>query len=280
MLESRGRDQAEGLRRILGGQQPRRLAVLSAVTSAQKNAILLNLAAALVNAGSEVQLLDTSQSPTGISVHAKPPLQTCLWRVAQRRQGHELAVREHARGVRLAKLSEQPLQDIRDATDLDALSQLLRMLRPASNFWLIDVQLEQDNPFVLPEIAQSELIVLVSSLPNSIKLAYAQIKALQAQLGQRPCHLLVVGSTGEQAELIQQNMAMVASRYLALTLSPLGSIPADEQLAQAELTGCALVDTNPVAEASAAFRKVAAQLIGRTPNTPDALGSPAAALRA
>ena len=254
---------------MLGGQpQPRRLAVLSAVTPEQKNAVLLNLAAALVNAGSAVQLLDASQNGSGIATHASPALSVCLWSVAQQDRGHEQAVREHAQGVRLARLSRLPLHGKPDA-ELEKLSLLLRMLRPESNFWLTDIDLAQDDPFVLPEIAQSELIVLTSAAPASIKQAYGQIKMLQARLGQRPVYLLVVGASAQQADLIQQNMGLASSRYLAITLTSLGHVPADEQLAQAESVGRAILDSNPVAEASVAFRKMAAQLISNVQGRPD-----------
>jgi len=261
MLDNRGLDQAEGLRRILGAQQPRRLAVLSAVGAAQKNAVLLNLAAALVNAGSEVQLLDASQTSTGIASHAFPVLSNCLLSASQRAQGNEQAVREQAPGIRLAQLSRLPLKDNLQAEELGLLSQLLRTLKPDSNYWLIDVELEQDDPFVLPEIAQSELLVLTSTAPSSIKRAYSQLKAMQTRLDRRPCYLLVVSATTQQAELVQQNMAQAASRYLEIALTSLGSIPADEQLLQAESMGRALVSSQPKAEASVAFRRMATQLM-------------------
>lgn len=261
MLDNRGLDQAEGLRRILGAQQPRRLAVLSAVGAAQKNAVLLNLAAALVNAGSEVQLLDASQTSTGIASHAFPVLSSCLLSASQRAQGNEQAVREQAPGIRLAQLSRLPLKDNLQAEELGLLSQLLRTLKPDSNYWLIDVELEQDDPFVLPEIAQSELLVLTSTAPSSIKRAYSQLKAMQTRLDRRPCYLLVVSATTQQAELVQQNMAQAASRYLEIALTSLGSIPADEQLLQAESMGRALVSSQPKAEASVAFRRMATQLM-------------------
>ena len=139
--------------------------------------------------------------------------------------------------------------------------ELLRTLKPDSNYWLIDVELEQDDPFVLPEIAQSELLVLTSTAPSSIKRAYSQLKAMQTRLDRRPCYLLVVSATTQQAELVQQNMAQAASRYLEIALTSLGSIPADEQLLQAESMGRALVSSQPKAEASVAFRRMATQLM-------------------
>lgn len=279
MLDNRGLDQAEGLRRILGAQQPRRLGVLSAVSPAHKNAVLLNLAAALVNAGSTVQLLDASQTSTGIATHAFPVLGSCLLSVAQQDLNHELALREQAPGVRLAQLSRLPLKDALQADEIDMLSLLLRTLKPDSNYWLIDIELEQDDPFVLPEIAQSELIVLTSTAASSIKRAYSQIKALQARLGKRPCHLLVVGATTQQAELVQQNMAQAASRYLEIALTSLGSIPADEQLLQAESMGRALVSSQPQAEASVAFRRIATQLMSSIQGMPDFSSAGMAAAR-
>ena len=60
-------DQAAGLRRILGARKSRYVSVLTALEPAQKNLVLLNLAAALVRAGNEVQLLDASLNADGIA---------------------------------------------------------------------------------------------------------------------------------------------------------------------------------------------------------------------
>jgi flagellar biosynthesis protein FlhG len=262
MSRSASRDQAEGLRRILASQAPRRFSFLSAITPAQKNAVLLNLAAALVRAGSEVQLLDASQSAQGIASRATPALQTSLWDAAQQGGATELAIREHDQGIRLARLSSQPLKQLSAQTaELENLSRLMNELSPAANVWLVDTDLDADNPFVLPELAQGDIIVLASNTPTSIKQAYTLIKAFHGQFGRRPFSLLVFGASNAQARMIGQNIALAANRYLAVKLTALGSIPADEHLSRAVQLGRAIVDAFPMAQASIAFREIAAQLL-------------------
>lgn len=262
MSLSASRDQAEGLRRILSDQTPRRFSFLSAISPAQKNAVLLNLAAALVRAGSEVQLLDASQSERGIASRATPALQSSLWELAQQGGAPERAIREHDQGIRLARLSSQPLKQLSSQPiHLANLTRLLVELAPAANIWLVDTDLNLDNPFLLPELARGEIIVLASNTPTSIKQAYTLIKAFHAEFGRRPFSLLVVGASAAQARMIGQNIALAANRYLAIKLTTLGNIPADAHLARAVQIGRAIVDAFPTAQASTAFREIAAQLL-------------------
>lgn len=255
-------DQAAGLRRILGSRGSRYVSLLSAVSPSQKNTVLLNLAAALVRTGSEVQLLDASLSADGIGSHSTLPPTPTLWQLACQQGDGQHAVQEHGPGIRIARLAGRPLKELlRGQDDVARLSLQLRELTPASNFWLVDTDLGSDNPFVLPELSQGEMVVLTSCTPDSIKLAYAQIKAVHAQLGRRPFQVLVIGATPPQADKIQQNIALAASRYLAVPVRPLGSIPNDEHLAQSLQLGRPVIEAFPMAAASAAFRDVAARLL-------------------
>jgi flagellar biosynthesis protein FlhG len=52
-------------------------------------------------------------------------------------------------------------------------------------------------------------------------------------------------------------MAQAASRYLAVNLTSMGSVPADEYLHRAARLGRAVVDAFPLAGASVAFRQLA-----------------------
>ena len=57
--------------------------------------------------------------------------------------------------------------------------------------------------------------------------------------------------------MVYDNMAQAASRYLALNLTSMGSVPADEYLHRAARLGRAVVDAFPLAGASVAFRELA-----------------------
>jgi flagellar biosynthesis protein FlhG len=52
-------------------------------------------------------------------------------------------------------------------------------------------------------------------------------------------------------------MSSAATRYLAVTLTSMGSVPADEYLHRAARLGRAVVDAFPLAGASVAFRRLA-----------------------
>ena len=60
--------------------------------------------------------------------------------------------------------------------------------------------------------------------------------------------------------MVYANMSSAASRYLAVTLTSMGSVPADEYLQRAARLGRAVVDAFPLAGASVAFRQLAGRL--------------------
>ena len=60
-----------------------------------------------------------------------------------------------------------------------------------------------------------------------------------------------------EAKVVYDNMAQAASRYLAVNLVSMGSVPADEYLQRAARLGRAVVDAFPLAGASVAFRQLA-----------------------
>jgi flagellar biosynthesis protein FlhG len=68
---------------------------------------------------------------------------------------------------------------------------------------------------------------------------------------------LVTGASEAEAKVVYDNMSAAASRYLAVQLTSMGSVPADEYLQRAARLGRAVVDAFPLAGASVAFRQLA-----------------------
>ena len=66
-------DQAEGLRRMLAGPRPRIVTFLSAVPDDDKGAMLVNLGASLVGAGSDVLLVDARSLTRGVAGRSGAP---------------------------------------------------------------------------------------------------------------------------------------------------------------------------------------------------------------
>ncbi len=111
--------------------------------------------------------------------------------------------------------------------------------------------------FPMPVMASAEIVVQVSNSATSIKAAYCMIKRLNHEFGRRPFGIVVTGASETEAKVVYDNMAQAASRYLALNLTSMGSVPADEYLHRAARLGRAVVDAFPLAGASVAFRQLA-----------------------
>jgi flagellar biosynthesis protein FlhG len=112
----------------------------------------------------------------------------------------------------------------------------------------------------MPVMAQSEIVVQVGNHADSIKAAYCLIKHLNQELGRRPFGILVSGATETEAKVVYDNMAQAASRYLAVQLTSLGSVPLDEHVKKAARLGRSVVDAFPLAGASVAIRRLAGHL--------------------
>ncbi len=258
MSHNQGLDQAEGLRRLLGPGTIRIISFISAVPFTQKNQLLLNLAAALVKVGNEVHLLDASQSPEGISSCAAAPAPVFLSDV---NAAQTLVSQEQTPGIYMSKLSREPIKQMTDQPKaLENLCTALAELSPKSGFCLIDTHLDNDNPFMLSEVAQGDVVVLATNTIDSIKSAYLKIKELHTQLGRRSYQLLVINASPDQATKIQQNMSQAANLFLAVPLISLGCIPADEHLSRAVQLKRSVLEAFPMAAASVAFREIATRL--------------------
>jgi flagellar biosynthesis protein FlhG len=147
--------------------------------------------------------------------------------------------------------------DGRGAEEARRLAKTFDVMVKRAGIVIVDGEFSTDGGFPLPIMASSEIVVQVSTSATSITNAYALIKRLSQQLGRRPFGILVTDATEAEAKVVYDNMASAATRYLAVTLSSMGSVPADEYLHRAARLGRAVVDAFPLAGASVAFRRLA-----------------------
>jgi len=145
----------------------------------------------------------------------------------------------------------------RDADQLRRLSNAFGVLAAQSDVLVVDAELDEGDNFTIPGMARGDIFIQVAPGAASIKEAYSLIKRLNTQLGRRPFGILVTGADEREAEVVYQNMAHVASRYLAVQLHSVGSIPSDENTTRAARLGRAVIDAFPMAGASVAFRRLA-----------------------
>lgn len=251
-------DQAEGLRRMLAGPKPRIFTFLSATSAADKSAMLVNLSASLALSGSDVVLLDACSSNDGISHRMGAELQATLLDVARQERALNQVVHAMPQGFGLASLTRGSLRAVNgDQHQQRRLSNAFGVLAAQSDVLMVDAELDANDNFAIPAMANGEIIVQVAPGAASIKKAYALIKRLNAQLGRRPFGILVTGADEQEAAVVYQNMAQAASRYLALQLHSVGFVPQDDHLTRAARLGRAVIDAFPLAGASVAFRGLA-----------------------
>jgi flagellar biosynthesis protein FlhG len=271
-------DQAEGLRRMLGGPKPRIVTFLSATPEEEKSAMLINLGASLVRTGSDVLLLDANMSSLGVATRLNATKGATLMEVTRQERALNEVIQPMPQGFGVGMLTRGPLRGpMQDVAQVRRLTNTFSILAKQTDIIVIDGELGSDNTFPIAAMASGEIVVQVSSTAASIKSAYSIIKRLHGQLGRRAFGVLVTGTSEKEAQLVYQNMAQVASRYLALQLNSMGSVPADEHVKRAAHLGRAVIDAFPLAGASIAFRRLAGRFaVKQTHDSRDAmmLGEP------
>jgi flagellar biosynthesis protein FlhG len=247
-------DQAEGLRRMLAGPKPRIVTFLSATPQDDKGAMLVNLGASLAHAGSDVLLVDACEGASGIARRLGMDSGPSLMAVARQECGLNQVVQQAPQGFGVASMRRGGRYD---ADDVRRMANSFDVLVKQSGIVMVDGEFGDDDSFPLPVMGTSEIVVQVSTSATSITNAYALIKRLSQQYGRRPFGILVTNASETEAKVVYDNMATAASRYLAVQLTSMGSVPADEHLHRAARLGRSVVDAFPLAGASVAFRRLA-----------------------
>jgi len=249
-------DQAEGLRRMLAGPRPRIVTFLSACQQDDKGAMLVNLGASLARAGNDVLVVDACQTEYGVAQRLGVARGASLLQVARQECALNEVVRQVPQGFAVTTMQGQK-QGLIGADDARRLAKSFDVLVKQSGIVIVDGEFGPDDSFPVPIMDSAEIVVQVGTSAASITAAYSLIKRLSQQLGRRPFGILVTGATEAEARLVYDNMCSAASRYLAVQLTSMGSVPADEYLHRAARLGRAVVDAFPLAGASVAFRQLA-----------------------
>ncbi|GAB3459675.1 MinD/ParA family protein [Massilia terrae] len=249
-------DQAEGLRRMLAGPRPRIVTFLSATPEDDKGAMLVNLGASLAQAGNDVMIMDACEREYGVAQRLGFDRGPSLLQVARQESALNDIIRKAPQGFSVATLARDAKRKTAGQEEQRRLAKAFDVMAKQSGIVIVDGEFGDDG-FVLPALADSELVVQVSTSATSITNGYALIKRLAQQFGRRPFGILVTDASEAEARVVYANMSAAATRYLAVTLNSMGSVPADEYLQRAARLGRAVVDAFPLAGASVAFRQLA-----------------------
>ena len=106
--------------------------------------------------------------------------------------------------------------------------------------------------------AAHEIVVVASPEPTSMTDAYALMKVLAREHGERRFRLLVNAvRTDDEARKVYSRLSLVAWRFLGISLDYLGCIHFDRNLQCAVTNQRAVVEMFPSSAASRCFRRVA-----------------------
>lgn len=243
---------------MLAGPKPRVYTFLSATSDEEKNAMLINLSASLASFGSDVLLMDATACARGVASRLGANIGATLQEVACQERALNEVVQTTPQGFGVATLSRGLVPAAGCHSDqARRLANAFGILAKQADVLIVDAELGDDDGFPVPAMANGEIIVQVSCSASSITAAYGIIKRLNRRLGRRPFSVLVTGGTDKEAQLVYANMAQAASRYLAVQLNSMGSVPADEHLMHAARLGRTVIDAFPKACASLAFHRLA-----------------------
>jgi len=249
-------DQAEGLRRMLAGPKPRIVTFLSATPQDDKGAMLVNLGASLARAGNDVLIVDACHKEYGVAQRLGVDHGSSLLNVARQECGLNQVINQVPQGFGVVSMA-RGRSGRAGPDEARRLAKTFDVLVKQTGIVIVDGEFGPDASFPVPIMDSAEIVVQVSTSAASITAAYALIKRLSQQLGRRPFGILVTGASEAEAKVVYDNMSSAASRYLAVQLTSMGSVPADEYLHRAARLGRAVVDAFPLAGASVAFRRLA-----------------------
>lgn len=219
--------------------------------------MLVNLGASLANTVNDVLLVDAQSDASGIATRLRAGRGATLLDVAEKNLDLEIAVQTTEQGFRVSTVGRLAPDSAKAGHEQEQLGNTIAALSKKMDVVLLDAEISADGQVPLAATVSSEIIIQVSADAASIKSGYATIKQLNAKLGKRPYGILVTGAADGEAKRVYANMAQAASRYLAVQLNSVGSVPPDEHVAQAARLGRTVVDAFPLASASVAFRSLA-----------------------
>jgi flagellar biosynthesis protein FlhG len=218
--------------------------------------MLVNLGASLARAGNDVLIVDACEQEYGVAQRLGVDRGASLLNVARQECGLNQVVNQVPQGFGVVSLARG--RSGRSGPDeARRLAKSFDVLVKQTGIVIVDGEFGKDGSFPVPIMASSEIVVQVSTSAESITAGYSLVKRLSQQLGRRPFGILVTGASETEAKVVYDNMASAASRYLAVQLTSMGSVPADEYLQRAARLGRAVVDAFPLAGASVAFRRLA-----------------------
>ncbi|WP_020650233.1 MinD/ParA family protein [Solimonas variicoloris] len=251
--------QAAGLRRLRTPKPVQVIAVTSGKGGVGKTSVSVNLAVGMALDGKRVMLLDGDLGLANVDVMLGLQPSYNLSHVIAGQCSLDDTLIEGPAGVMVVPASsgKRNMAELSGAEHAGLVRAFSDLHRPLDTLIVDTAAGIADSVITFSQAAQ-QVIVVVTSDPQSLTDAYALIKVLSRDHGIYRVHVLAnqVHSPREAREIFE-NLRRVSERFLDITLSSMGFVPHDEWLKRAVRRQRAVVEAYPAAPSAVALRALA-----------------------
>lgn len=260
-------DQAAGLRQIMARSRPRIVSILSALGNTAGGAnelhrILGNLAASFTLDGTKAHIIYGADYEVDTLKYYGLLNKPCLIDVMREQKPLEDAIstlRNDFTSTWLGHTREM------NPVLTPQLSEYINLLAKSHDIVMIETKVNANQSLPLQLLNEGVIIIQMNQKATSIKQAYGLIKQLHRTLGKRDFGILVHANTTKNADIVFNNIAGVARRFLDIELEYMGYIPTDEHMNHAYKMGRSVVDAFPATVVAKTYRALAKRLLRQNP---------------
>ncbi len=227
-----------------------------------KTNTVVNVALGLARLGRSVLVFDADLGLANVDVMLGLRVEATLHDVLEGHASLEDIIISGPEGISIVPASS----GIEEICNLDAQKQarLIESVEEVAgtyDYLLIDTSAGISADVMFFNSASSEIFCVVSPEPTSITDAYALIKVLSRNYGERSISILVNNASTEQEALVAyRRLERATSRFLQINLRYLGFIPSDESVRAAILEQRGVLEVYPTSPASRAITQLTSRI--------------------
>ena len=243
-------------------RKTRVIAVASGKGGVGKTNVVANLACSLADFGRKVMILDADLGLANLDVLLGFAPQYNISHVLSGEKTLADIVVDGPKGIKVIPASS----GIQEVTHLGAQEQRIlldqmEVFDGRFDYLFIDTAAGISEMVTSFLVAAHLCVIVVTPEPTSMTDAYALIKVLHNQFGERQFYLLLNSVRNlKEAEQVFSKLNLVCEKFLDISVDFLGYIPSDKAIPAAVRRQRAVVDMSPDAAASKQFLQVAREL--------------------